>query len=48
MAENIRAMAAIRAAEEGHILDQPQHRDIDLFKHPHPATRVQQRHILRG
>ena len=47
MAEDVRPVAAVRAAVEGHVLDQPEHRHVDLLEHLHPAPRVDQRHVLR-
>ena len=38
---------AEKLTEEGHILNEPQHRDIDLLEHPHAAPGIQKRHILR-
>ena len=40
-------VAAVRAAEETHVLHQPQHRHAGPLEHPHAAARVDQRDVLR-
>ena len=47
MAEDLRLMPAIGAAEGRHVLDQPQHRHLQLAEHVQRLARIQQRHILR-
>ena len=47
MAENIGPLAAMRAQEIAHILDQPQNRHIHALEHGNAAPRINQSQILR-
>ncbi len=48
MGEDIGRLAAMRADERAHVLDQAKHRHIDLAEHVQPFARVDQREVLRG
>src|SRR5918999_3199703 len=43
MAENVRARAALRTLEIAHVLDNAEHRHVDLLEHRKPPPRVDQR-----
>ena len=47
MAEDLGALAAMRAEVEAHILDEAQDRHRDLAEHVQPLARVYQRDVLR-
>ena len=48
MAENIAALAAFGAVEKAHILDDTEHRHVDLAKHVKALAGIQQGDVLRG
>ena len=45
--ENVGAAAAMRADEIAHVLDDAEHRHLDLLEHRDAAPRVDQREVLR-
>ena len=45
--EDVGALAAVRAREVRHVLDDPQHRDPHLLEHLRAPERVPHRHFLR-
>src|ERR1700674_5537874 len=48
MAEDLAAAAAMRAQEIAHVLDDAEHRHVDLLEHVEPFAGVEQRNVLRG
>src|SRR5690606_19173754 len=48
MGENIRPLAAMRTDKIAHVLDDAEHRHIDLAEHGNAAPRIDERKILRG
>ena len=47
MAEDLAALAAIGAEEIAHVLDDAEHRHVDLAEHVEALARVDQRDVLR-
>ena len=47
MAEDLAALAAMRAEEIAHVLDDAEHRHVDLAEHVEALARVEQRDVLR-
>ena len=47
LAEDVLLVAAVRADVEAHVLDDAEHRHVDLLEHLEPLARVQQRDVLR-
>src|SRR5712692_8087911 len=47
MAEDLAALAAMRAEEIAHVLDDAEHRHIDLLEHGEPLARVDEGDVLR-
>src|ERR1700722_18912224 len=47
MTKNVRLRAAVWALEITHVLDDAEHRHIDLLEHRQSAPRIDQRQILR-
>src|SRR5712671_8094346 len=48
MAEDLAAAAAMRAQEIAHVLDDAEHRHVDLAEHVEPLARIEQGDVLRG
>src|SRR5262249_20773920 len=47
MAENVASLAAMRALEIAHVLNDAEHGHVDLLEHGKPPPRIDQRQILR-
>ena len=47
MTEDVGPLAAIRADEIAHVLDDAEHRHVDALEHGDAAPRVDQREVLR-
>src|SRR5215813_6862704 len=47
MAKDIGLGTAMRALEVAHVLDDAEHRHVDLREHRQPAPRIDQRQVLR-
>src|SRR5215472_13180643 len=46
--EDLAAAAAVRTQEIAHVLDDAEHRHVDLLEHVEPLAGVQERNVLRG
>ena len=46
--EHVDRLTAMRTDKRTHVLNDPQHRDLDLLEHLSAAQRIPRRHFLRG